>query len=451
MKNNHKVVALMLVGGMALVSCDDSTGTIGTDMMPSDDRVTSRFETYDITTASYEVGDSVLSRSSVSYLGQFTDPETGTIVKSDFLSQFHCAEGFSFPDSVVGHKITSAEVRLYIDDFVGDSLATFKLSVYPLNKVMDADKNYYTNINPEDYYDAQSQPIATKWFSISDRTITDSARWSSSYSNCIKVSMPVEMGQQIYEGYRQHPEYFKNSETFLQSGLPGSKGFYFKLERGDGAMAYIDISQFNLYFDYYDSDYKTDTLGVCQFAGTEEVVQATRFENSRLNRLMADSEATYLKSPAGIFTEATFPIDRMTSNDTINSVSVSFIRYNDLTESSFKLDIPQTLLMVRLDDYKNGFFENYTLTDNKTSYLAQFNTSTNAYEFTNIAKLLTTIKNEYKNGTATQNAAKVLLIPVKCTYDKSNNLIRLTHDFSMSSTRLKKGVKMNVIYSTFNN
>lgn len=449
MKINITIATLLIVG-VALTACDDTTGTIGTDMMPSEDRVTNRYETYDILTNSYEVGDSVLARSSVSYLGQYTDSETGTIVKSDFLSQFHCSEGFSFPDSVVGNKVTNVEIRLYIEDYVGDSLATFKLSVYPLNRVLDANKNYYTNINPADYYDKSQKPITTKWFSISDRTISDSARWSSSYTKSIRVSLPIEIGQQIYNGYREHPEYFKNSETFLHSGLPGSKGFYFKIESGDGAMAYIDISQFNIYFNYYDAEYKKDTLGVCQFAGTEEVVQATRFENKRLVPLLTDTRATYLKSPAGVFTEATLPVEQIEVNDTINSASVAFVRYNDRLDGQFKLNIPQTVLMVRLDDYKNGFFENYQLTDETTSYLASFNSSTNSYEFTNIAKLMAAIKREYANGTASPNANKVLLIPVKCTYDKSNQLIRLTHDFSMSSVRLRNDAQMKVIYSSFN-
>jgi len=437
----------------ALTACDDNTGTLGVEMMPGADLVSKQYASYGVATSSYEVGDSVLARSSVSYLGRYADPETGTIVKSDFLAQFHCSEGFSFPDSVVGNKITSVELRLYIEDFVGDSLATFKLSVYPLDKVLDADQNYYTNINPEDYCDMSAQPITTKWFSISDRTVSDSTRWSSSYANSIRIALPIEVGQQIYEAYRTNPEYFANTQAFLNSGLPCSKGFYFKVESGDGAMAYIDVSQFNIYFDYYDEDYATDTTGVCQFASTEEVVQATRFENSRLQQLLDDDEVTYLKSPAGIFTLATLPTDQINSTDTINSASITFTRYNDVVESQFKLAIPQTLLLVRLDDYEDGFFENYSLADNATSYLTTFNKSTNSYTFDNIAHLITTIIQEKKNGTASPNADKVLLIPVEATYDTQSSLVRLSHDFSMSSAKLVGGssgdVKLDVIYTSY--
>lgn len=443
------LVALVIL----LVSCDDTTNTLGVDMMPASDFVTKQYTEYDVITASYPVGDSVLARSSTSYLGRYTDPETGTVVTSDFLAQFHCTEGFAFPDSVTDHRITSADIRLFITDYVGDSLATFKLSIYPLTQSMDADEFYYTNINPARFYDTSAQPIATKWFTISDRTISDEQRWSSDYNRHIRISLPTTFGQQIYEAWRANPQLFNNAEAWLNSQLPGSKGFYFQLESGDGAMAYIDIAQFNIYFNYYDEEYAKDTTGVCQFASTEEVVQATHFQNAKLDNLIADTQATYLKSPAGMFTIVTLPTDQINPNDTINTASIAFQRYNDRVNSPFKLSIPQRVLMVRLDDYNDLFFEKYTLPDNITSYLTTFDSTSNTYEFNNIARLITTILHEKQEGTASPNADKVLLIPVEATYDSSKNLVKLTHDFSLSSTRLVGGdtdrVKLKVIYSHY--
>lgn len=90
--------------------------------------------------------------------------------------------------------------------------------------------------------------------------------------------------------------------------------------------------------------------------------------------------------------------------------------------------------------------------DDKTSYLATFNTATNTYEFGNISKLITTILKEKKENTATENADKVLLIPVVATYDSNKKLVRLTHDFSLTSARLVGGqddIQLKVIYSTY--
>lgn len=439
---------------LCLTSCDDETSSFGVDMMPTADFVNNYYKTYDVKTQSYAVGDAVLARTNMSYLGRFTDPETGTTVKSDFLAQFHCDENFAFPDKITNDECTNFELKLFIDKFVGDSLATFKLSVYELDKPLDPNADYYTNINPEDYYDTSSEPLTTKWFTLSDRTIEDSERWGSNYYHNIKVSLPTELGTKIIEDYRNNPEHFANTSAWTNSGNPCSKGLYFKLEQGDGAMAYIYLVQMNMYFRYYDEGYKKDTLGLCELAATEEVVEATRFENTNLENLLADTGSTYLKCPAGIFTMATIPAEQINSQDTINSAKLTFTRYNDLVQSSFKLDIPKTILLVRLDDYLNGFFENYQVSDNQTSYITTFNRNTNTYTFNNVARLVTKMVQEKKNGTATENWNKVLLIPVETTYDTGNNLIKLNHDFSMSCARLVGGdndfVNLEVIYSSFN-
>lgn len=451
MKLTHLLA--MVAAVFAIVSCDDDTATLGVDMMPASDILTKSYKVYDVTTESYAVGDSVLARTTMSYLGRFTDPETGTTIKSDFLAQFHCDEGFDIPSDIENDSCIQLDLRLYIDEFVGDSLASFQLSVYELNEQLDPNADYYTNIKPEKYYDTTKEPIATKWFTISDRTIPDEGRWSKSYNNNIRVSLPDSLGTKIIRDFRKHPEHFTNTSTWLKSGNPCSKGLYFKLGSGDGAMAYINIVQLNISFRYYDIDFQKDTVGVISFAATDAVVEATHFENSNLQKLLDDKEATYLKSPAGIFTMATIPADQINVQDTINSAKLTLTRYNDLVQGSFHLAIPQTILLVRLDDYLNGFFENYQVTDNRESYLATFDSSKNSYVFDNISRLVTRMAKEKKEGTASKNWNKVLLIPVEKTSDTNGNIVKINHDFSMSSARLVGGqsnkVALEVIYSSF--
>ena len=264
------------------------------------------------------------------------------------------------------------------------------------------------------------------------------------------------MGQQIYDAYRTQPQYFSNTDTWLNSGLPGSKGFYFQVESGDGAIAYVNVAHFNINFRFTDEETKRDTLGTMQFACTEEVVQATRFRNSNLTSLLDNKEATYLKSPAGIFTMAELPVDEISLNDTINSARLVLKRYNDKIDGKFKLPITKTVLLVRLDDYLNGFFEKYSLADGITSYVTNFSSSTNTYEFSNIAKLINVIQKEKAEGKATENYNKVLLIPVEATYSTINNdttLVKLAHDFSMSSVKLVGGdndnVGLEIVYSNY--
>ncbi len=451
MKLKHLLA--LVVALVALASCDDDTATLGVNMMPTADLLVKTYKQYDVATESYAVGDSVLARTSRSYFGRFTDPETGTTIKSDFLAQFHCDEGYSLPDSIEGDSCIQFDLRLFIENFVGDSLTSFKLSVYELNEQLDPNSDYYTNIDPKKYYDPSAEPIATKWFTISDRTISDTTRWSKNYNNNIRVSLPPSLGTRIIQDYRQHPEHFLNTSTWLHSGNPCSKGLYFKLEHGDGAMAYINLIQLNFLFRYYDEDYAKDTIGVSSLAATDAVVEATHFENSNLQKLLDDTHSTYLKSPAGIFTLATIPANQIDENDTINSAKLTLTRYNDQVQNSFKLNIPETILLVRLDDYLNGFFENYKVNDSKESYLATFDSSKNCYVFNNIARLLTRMRKEKSQGNLSPNWNKILFIPVECTKDTNGNIVKLNHDFSMSSARLVGGtgnpIQLEIIYTSF--
>ena len=95
MKLTHLFALIAAV--LTFISCDDDTATLGVDMMPASDILTKSYKVYDVTTESYAVGDSVLARTTMSYFGRFTDPETGTTIKSDFLAQFHCDENFDLP------------------------------------------------------------------------------------------------------------------------------------------------------------------------------------------------------------------------------------------------------------------------------------------------------------------------------------------------------------------
>lgn len=447
---------LAIMAAWLAFSCDDSTDTLGYQMMPAYDMIQTFDTTYLASTKTVEAGN-VLARTSISYLGQFTDPETYTSIKSDFLAQFHCNEGLEFGDSVVDHKITSTYLRLYISDYVGDSLQSLKLSVYPLDKIMNPEQNFYTDIDPTQYYDTTSAPLAEKWFTFSDRTLTDSARYALEGYEHIKIPLPDEVGQQLYDAYLKNPAYFHDTYSFIHSDIPCTKGFYFKLEAGDGLLVSIDICQMVLAYDFFDSNDSTVSTTNTIFASTEEVVQATRFDNLNLESLVKDTDATYLKSPAGLFTELTFPIEDFVksshANDSINSVNLTLTRYNDVVESSFKLNIPTKVLLVPEDEYYDGYFENYKLADGITSFLTSFSKTSNTYEFNNITPLINHMIADYKNPDRSDSYNKVLVIPVEATYDTSSNLVKLCHDFSMTSTRLVGGakdkVKLNVVYSSY--
>lgn len=466
-----KLFASLVLATLALASCDNTTDTLGFTITDIADNLTISTDTFTVTTRSIKA-DSVISRNTTAYLGKIRDPETGSYITGDCMVQFNTFENYSFPTkdsirSLVNGQVIadSVEIRLYYDDFYGDSLQTMKLRAYEMNKPMDEGVNYYSNFSPlKEGYVRSNGLTMDKVYSLTDLNMDKDTRYSSSYRKNIRINLDKEykgedgvtynnFGTYLMRKYYEHPEYYKNSYSFIHNLVPG---FFFKNVSGLGSMAYVSLSQLNVYFRYTYND--SIYTGIASFPGTEEVLQTTTITNDNtINQLAADNTCTYLKAPAGIFTEMTLPIDNIIAgheNDSINTAKVTLTRINNTTTSDYALDVPQTLLMIPKAQLYS-FFENRKLPDYKSSFLTTFTTSTNTYTFSNISGMI----NYMKNHRDAADWNKVVIIPVTASYttiSSSSILTNVVHDMSLASTRLVGGpnspnapIKISVIYSKF--
>lgn len=188
-------------------------------------------------------------------------------------------------------------------------------------------------------------------------------------------------------------------------------------------------------------------IGYNRFDGTEEVLQLNKIENDKksMEKLASQKNWTYLKSPAGIFTEVTLPIDDIMKGhekDTLNTATISFPRLNNENEDNpYNFATPSTILMVQKDSLQS-FFEKSKLADNRTSYTTSYSstgTYKNAYTFQNIANLVSAM---YKNKGKGENWDKVVLVPVNVittTQGYTTVISKINHDMSLASTRLIVG------------
>ena len=487
-----KLLAGLVGAMMCLISCDDNTDNIGSSMTDNADLVDIATDTFSVTSQSV-AANAVLARNNTGYIGQIKDPETSNYVTGDFLTQFYSLPVDSlFPkkSNVVSKDdegliaADSCEIRLFFTSFYGDSLAQMKLSAYELDKPIDESKHYKTDFDPiaEGYISeasrANRQDVV---YTLCDMTEYDSVRTGSSYTRNIRVPMNKaytkdgktykNFGTYVMRQYYEHPEYFKNTYLFTKNVCPG---FYIQHKQGVGSMAYISIPQLNVYFKYQyqyvdtaDSDkvkWKEST-GVTTFSGTEEVLQATHISNdSKLEELAAETEWTYLKSPAGIYTELTLPVEdimRGHENDTLNTAKLVLSRINNKTNSKYALPAPTTVLMLPADSVET-FFANNRIADYKRSFLATYSSSLNSYTFNNISGIVSAMHAARKNGETSEKWNKVAVIPVSTTYTTVNNqsvLVKVVHDMSMTSARLVGGannayaedkpLKISIIYSKF--
>lgn len=485
MKKFNLFAGIMLAMSFLCVSCDDNTGEIGSSLIDDLDHLIVSTDTFEVTTRSI-LADSVLSRSTIGYLGKVRDPETGAYLTSDFMTQFLAVEGMSMPekDSIISVKdgniiADSCDIRLYYTDFYGDSLATMKLTAYEMSKPMPETQKYYSNFDPmtEGYVDGKHMTV-NKMYTLTDMNVSPSSRYSSDYMPSIRICLNDEytdrdgntynnFGTYLLRKYYSNPEKFSDIYSFLQDVVPG---FYFKVKSGLGSMAYVSLSQLNVYYryTYKGTVSKTDgtqkdtvyiSLDAMSFPGTEEVLQTSRMENDSktLSRLVGDNSCTYVKTPAGIFTEVTLPVDEIVSKhkgDSINSAKVVFTRINDTkTDGDYRLDAPSTLLMIPKSEL-HSFFEQSKVADYKTSFIASFSSSANTYTFSNISNLIRHLASSADRTQSDWN--KVVLVPVTTTYDAQSTLSKVAHDMSMSSTRLVGGsenpyapIRISVVYGKF--
>ena len=480
MKTKGALATLIALATLLIAGCDDNTSTMG---IPSkDEEVFPSYGTF-LAYTHAEAMDSVLGNSTSSYLGSIDDPETGTRIRADFAAQFHTFENYSFPkfdlmfpddgvkrttDSI---RCDSVEVRLYFSNYYGAKNAPLKLEVYPLDKnnVLQEEEDYYTDTDLDQFVLPGSEPIATKVFTTEDYNLADAERNSATHADNVRIMLPDTVGSLIMRAYYDHPEYFKDSYTFIRKVCPG---FLFKIRSGNGSMLSVDVSTLNIYFNFYDKVKRDSTCSaLARFAATPEVIQSTRFSNDDMQSLVEEDDCTYLKTPAGIMTVAQLPINEIYQNHETDSVSraqLTFTRLNNTKPSTQSLGIPQSLLLVRKAD-ATSFFKKRSVADSKTSYTTSYSSTYNTYTFNNICRLISLCRKEKLAGMKAENLTeqeweqkhpdwnKVVLIPVSIstatdTYGETHQ-VSVTHDMSMNSIRLQGGpntpIKMQVIYSRF--
>ena len=526
---NLQKLFLSLTALVALLcSCDDNTNDIGGSIIDNLDNVNVVSDTFSVATESAEM-DSVYSRSSIGYLGKVKDPETNGTIQGNFTTQFYTLEGTQLPkkESIASRLADGSIIAdscilyLYYDSYFGDSLSTMKVKATEMKEAMKEGKKYYSNHSMKSLLRTDGGAVnVNKTYSLYDLA-------ADTVPKKIRIKLPNSkldenrniVGKGIYRSnasldggeskdyynygtyllnkYYENPTNYKNAYNFTNKVCPG---FYFQIQDGLGSMAYINMSQMLVYYKYTyekteaDGTKKDTTVNVVStFAGTEEVIQSTKIENGgkAIKELVKEGESngyTWIKSPAGICTKMTIPVDDIMEgheNDTINSVRVSLTRVNDQKDDKYHFSKPSSLLMVPDTLYKN-FFEKGQLADNITSYIAVYSANDsystlaaeNSYTFHNIANLVKYMRGVRDEAIKTNpdwekehpNWNKVCIVPVSTTYatvGQSQSLVKVENNMGLSETRLAKGdgitpmgannkpdkdkikLKMIVVYSKF--
>lgn len=466
-----------LLAAFSMVACDDTTDTLGSSITNKVDNLTITDATYNVETQSLVAGP-VLSKSNNGIIGRVKDPETGTYLTADYMTQMVPLSTFSVDTLQYIKDANNGELRadscyllVSYQSTYGDSLAPMKVTAYEMSKPMTEDKNYLTDFDPiAEGYIAENGYQNSATYSLSKATGNFKIYLNKLY---IKDGVTYDnYGTYMLKTFVEHPEYFKSNYQFLKNVCPG---FYIKHEGGIGNVADVWNTEVQFYWSRQKTikahDGVTDSIakgyGFNRIDGTEEALQTNHIVNdaASIASLAADQSCTYLKSPAGIFTEVTLPVEEILKgheNDTLNTASITFPRINNTeTNNQYTFDTPSYVLMIPKDSI-NFFFENGDVVNNRNSFYASYSSgTTNGYTFSNISNLITAMS---KKKGSSENWNKAVLIPITVSTVVENNstmISKMTHNMSLTSTRLVKGthsenaqdmsspIQIKVIYSRF--
>ncbi len=384
MKFTHIFILACIALGIS-TACDDSS-TIGSSLVT--DRSEVIIDSAFTVSGTPRTNTDLQSRTVTQILGALDAKEFGRF-KSDIVTQFMPAMQL---DTVgVGiNDIDSIKMLMFMKpgDFTGDSLVPMGLKVYPLTRQLPSP--IYSNFNPEGYYDP-----ANVW-TPQTQIYTANALYNDSVNNLayrtISVDLPLSFAKRFYNEYITNPATFATPGAFAEF-FPG---VYIKSTFGSGLVVNINETRINLYYKKHDKVTKNDVtrdtvykVSSTYMAVTPEVVTNNIIDLSLSSSLsdMADAGENIIVAPSGYDVQLTFPtldiINRYKTNggdlSVINTLTFS-IPVEEIT-NNYGIEPPVNVLLILSKD-KKDFFADNKINDDKTSFIASYNSTTKTYDFT---------------------------------------------------------------------
>ncbi len=373
----------------ALTGCN-STSSIGSEIVT--DSVSVTIDTA-FTVTGYNVPDTiVLSRTVEQMVGLVQAPGFGTI-SSQVVTQFMPSAKIDTTGLTVDN-IDSLHLvmRTLRSAAVGDYYAPTGIEVFPLTRQLSSP--IYSDFDPTGYYDP-TRSYGSTIFNLSGIGQPDSLLSKGVFE--IRVALPTELGRSLFTSYRRDPASFANPEKFAKI-FPG---LYIKNSYGSGRITRMTRTSMEMFYHrtvHIDSLNRDTTYYYSNhyFAVTPEIISNNSISLSieKSVRDMIAEGQNILVTPAGTSLRMRFPIPEIISSykaniakgiGVINSLSLSLPA--ETIENEYNITPPPYLLLVLSKD-KDSFFAQNKLTDNKTSFRADYDASTATYDFSGLREYL---------------------------------------------------------------
>lgn len=436
---------LSLLSFLGFISCSDDLNTIGGSIQPPSDLIKTATDTISLDARTVSMYDSVYARTTQGVLGQYVDDIFGSI-KSDYLCQFYFPEDARFSDTFV--KMDSVLFVLDFIKFQGDTLAPMGLTVYPVDRPLT--ENFYTNADPTKYSDMKN-PLTSRAYTIAGSEILSSTTKQREISSDLGVSF----GQNIYDAWKNGK--IKDNKTF-NDFFPG---MYVTTTSGTGNLINVLYTSIDMYYTktYVDTANVTrDTTALFSLSVTPEVIQLNQITNKNPEELFIEgSNATYLKTPAGVYTEVVFPVRQIAENmqkkdmETVNSAIFTLKGFTEKeNDPKYSLGRPTNLLLLPKDSI-DSFFKGRKLPDSKFYHIGARAAANNVYSFGNISSLITA----YKDKDIDEVTCVVIPVSMEYSYNSSTGVTQLVgvYNYMVPSTAILRNdpesMRLELVYSKF--
>lgn len=372
--------------GASLFSCEQDSA-IGSSVIQ--DRVEVVIDSSFTVTGSSVINPVIQARTDNQLLGIIDAKGFGRL-SSDFISQLMPSNTIDTVGVTV-NDIDSLKMFLYMgkSDMIGDSLVPMGLEVYRVTKALPSP--IYSNFDPETYY-SQNEKLASTVYSASVLGLSDARRDTivlPDTMRIVEIKLPVELGREFYTKYKQDPSLFSDPERFSK-WFPG---LYIKNSFGSGRLMRFSTSLVSIYYRKKVAMETKDTiynLANPFLAVTPEVINNNNMTLSVSNELKTLAATTpVVAAPIGYDAEIHIPIqdiiDKYHSNT--NSYSVVNAMTLEIPASEIANDYgitpPANLLLVKKSE-KDEFFADQQIYDNRTSFYATYNATTQSYVFSSM-------------------------------------------------------------------
>ncbi len=211
----------------------------------------------------------------------------------------------------------------------------------------------------------------------------------------VYVDLPVSLGVEFLNKYKEDPGTYSNPTSFAEF-FPG---MYITNSYGSGRIMKIANTQIKLYYHSKQTlDNGNDTTYSAvgnYFAVTPEIITNNNIDLRIADEViqMAENGDNVVLAPAGMDLEITFPareiIDKYRENSG-NLAVINTLEFEIPAEriaNDYGIEPPPYLLLIRSSD-KDSFFANDDITDNRSSFYGEYDSSTKKYVFTDMRSYL---------------------------------------------------------------